>query len=139
MASEDFVLRKVQSLLAESVRAHGPLQPPIDPTKIAPLCAVLSVEYRPMIPEGVLTPVPGGFKIYLQSNFAQQGNKRRSRFTLAHELVHSFFYDLNGGVPKPLKGSPRGERLETLCHIGASQILLPDALLKQQLKRKGEV
>jgi hypothetical protein len=139
MVSEDFILRKVRSLLSESVKVHGPLRPPIDPVKIAPFCAVLSVEPRPMIPEGVLTPVPGGFRIYLQSNFAHERTKRRTRFTLAHELAHTFFYDLNGEMPKPLKGGPKGKRLESLCHIGASQILLPDALLRQQLEMKGEV
>ena len=93
-----------------------------------------------MIPEGVLTPVPGGFRIYLQSNFSHlPGIALRSRFTVAHELAHTFFYDLNGGLPTPVRGSPRGEKLERLCHIGASQILVPDELLRRELKTQGEV
>ncbi len=140
MFDENFVLAKVQSLLSQSAKARGPLQPPIDPSIMADLCAVLSVEHRPMVPEGVLTPVPGGFKIYLQSNFTgRSGMKFRRRFTLAHELVHTFFYNLNGGMPEPVNRSPRGQRLERLCHIGARQILVPEFLLRQELKTKGEV
>jgi hypothetical protein len=140
MFDENFVLTKVQSLLSQSAKMHGSLQPPIDPAILTDLCAVLSVEHRPMVPEGVLTPVPGGFKIYLQSNFTHRsGMKFRRRFTLAHELIHTFFYNLNGGVPEPVKKSPRGQSLERLCHIGACQILVPDFLLRQELKTKGEV
>src|SRR5205085_1418955 len=108
MFGKDFVLRKVQSLLSEVVKVHGPLRPPVDPANIVSLCNVLDVEHRPMIPEGVLSPVQGGFKIYLQSNFTDQGTKRRRRFTLAHELAHTFFYNVNGGVPNSIKGAPKG-------------------------------
>jgi len=140
MVSDSFLLDKVQSLLSRSAKLKGPLQPPIDPSSLAELCGVLSVEHRRMVPEGVLTPVQGGFRIYLQSNFAQQrGVKLRQRFTLAHELAHTFFYDRNGGVPKPAKGTPRGQRLERLCHIGASQILVPEIALRNELKGEGEV
>ena len=92
-----------------------------------------------MIPEGALTPVQGGFRLYLQNNFTHQVTKRRFRFTLAHELAHTFFYEVDGGVPKPIKRSPKGEKLEHLCHYGASQILVPDTVLKQQLKTEGAV
>ncbi|MGH9728614.1 MAG: ImmA/IrrE family metallo-endopeptidase [Candidatus Acidiferrales bacterium] len=65
--------------------------------------------------------------------------KLRERFTLAHELAHTVFYQLNGGVPKPIKGLPKGQKLERLCHIGASQILIPDSVLKHVVRTKGEV
>lgn len=142
MNDEAFISTKVQSLLSHHAKVQGSLRPPIEPEKMAGLCSVLCVEHRQMIPEGVLTPVPGGFKIYLQSNFANHpGAKFRRRFTLAHELAHTFFYELGGDVPKPKKRSPRGGVLERLCHVGASQILVPDVLLKQELanKNNGEV
>lgn len=140
MVDESFLSHKVQSLLSQSDRVKGPLKPPIDPASLADLCGVLSVKHRPMVPEGVLTPVQGGFRIYLQSNFAhQRGVKLRERFTIAHELVHTFCYDRNGGVPKRIKGSPVGRKLERLCHIGASQILVPEGLLRREVKTRGEV
>src|SRR5690349_17325157 len=137
---EKFLSERVQSLLSRSVKARGPLRPPIDPSSFADLCGVLSVEPRPMVPEGVLSPVEGGFKIFIQNNFADQpGANRRQRFTIAHELAHTFFYDLNGEAPKRSKGSPKGQKLERLCHIGASQILVPEILLRQEVETTGEV
>jgi hypothetical protein len=140
MGRDDLLSEKVQSLLAQFVKANGPLRPPIDPTQLAELCGVLGIEHRPMIPEGVLTPVEGGFRIYLQSNFAQQRDvSPRQRFTVAHELAHTFYYELSGGIPKQAKGSPRGSALERLCHIGAGRILIPDVLLKREIEARGEV
>jgi len=140
MIGEKFLSDKVQSLLSQSAKVKGPLRPPVDPASLAELCGILSVEHRPMVPEAVLAPVHGGFRIYLQSNFAHQPSvKLRQRFTIAHELVHTFYYDLNGSIPKRIKGSPRGQALERLCHIGANQILVPEVLLRREVKSKGEV
>jgi hypothetical protein len=140
MVDVNFLSNKVQSLLSQSASAKGPLRPPIDPVNLAALCGVLSVEHRPMVPEGVLTPVQGGFRIYLQSNFAHQKTaKHRERFTIAHELVHTFYYDRDGDVPKPIKRLPSKDALERLCHMGASQILVPEGLLKREAKTRGQV
>jgi Zn-dependent peptidase ImmA (M78 family) len=76
----------------------------------------------------------------LQSNFINQpGNKVRQRFSLAHELAHTFFYETNGSVPKPMRGSPRHSKLEYLCHLAANQLLVPENLLKRELLRTGEI
>jgi hypothetical protein len=138
--SESYVSGKVNSLLAEFERANGPLRAPIDPSQLARLCGVLSVERRPMIPEGVLEPVPQGFRIYIQGNFdKQRAMARRQRFTVAHELAHTFYYESDGEVPRPAKGSPRGVRLERLCHHAAGQILVPDRLIKREIQVNGEI
>jgi hypothetical protein len=134
MFDEGFVSKKVQDLLLQA-KDRGSFRLPVDPGDIAKLCSVVSVEDRPMIPEGVLAPVPGGFKVFLQDNFASDpGNRVRRRFTLAHELAHTFFYSLEGDSPKPITGAPRGPRLERLCQFGASEILVPEVLLRQNLR-----
>ncbi len=133
MFDEGFVSKKVHDLLLRA-KTRGSLRPPVDPSDIANLCSVLSVENRPMIPEGVLAPVRGGFKVFLQDNFVSDpGSRIRRRFTFAHELVHTFFYSVAGDLPKPIKGAPRGPRLERLCQFGASEILVPEILLKHHL------
>lgn len=142
MITDEFISKKVESLFAEAAKVNGPVAPPVDPKALAYLCGVVSIDHRPMVPEGVLSPVSGGFRIFLQSNFANQpGVKLRQRFTIAHELAHTFYYDLHdkGGLPERKKGSPRGQRLERLCHIAASQILVPEPLLRREIKTKGEV
>jgi hypothetical protein len=140
MLDEKFLSEKVHSLLSQSTRVNGVLEPPIDPERLADLCGVLSVEHRPMVPEGVLSPIRGGFRLYIQSNFADWPNVSfRQRFTIAHELVHTFYYDLNGGVPRRKKDAPKGQVLERLCHSGAGQILVPEVLLRREIDIRGAV
>ena len=56
----------------------------------------------------------------------------RDRFTLAHEIVHTFFFN-SASPPGKIEGYPRGRTLEDLCQYGARQLLLPEPLLKRQL------
>jgi hypothetical protein len=131
--SDDFVRSNVASLLRRASRAHGPVTAPVDLDIVAAFCHVLAVERRKMIPEGVTEVVEGGFRIYLQDNFeTRPGIKRRQRFTLAHELAHTLFYDLSHTTPTLIPGAPKGERLERLCHSGAGQILIPENLLLRE-------
>jgi uncharacterized protein DUF955 len=139
MIGKDFISSKVNALLEQSSKTNGQLKAPVDPTMLAPFCKVLSVEPRPMVPEGVLVAVQGGFRIYFQSNFEHQRRmKLRQRFTIAHELTHTFYYDWNDEMPKPAKRSPTGQKLELLCHMGASQILMPKPLVNEIVEKRGE-
>jgi hypothetical protein len=93
-----------------------------------------------MIPEGVLSPVPGGFRLFLQSNFVNRpGTKVRQRFTFAHELAHTFFYDVKNPTPKLIRGTPKAPKLEHLCHVAANHLLVPEPLLRRTLATTGEV
>jgi uncharacterized protein DUF955 len=140
MVDENFVLEKAQSLLSQFAKAKGSLGPPVELRDLARFCSVLSIEHRPMVPEGVLSTVPGGFKVYLQSNFTHKaGMERRTRFTLAHELAHTFFYNTAGQIPQIIKGSPKGRKLEYLCHVAANEMLVPSSLLKREVEARGEV
>lgn len=138
MVDKAFLSAKIESLLMMLTEKEGSLRPPIDPLKLLDLCNVLSVEDRPMVPEGVLVPVRGGFKMYLQSNFLRQrGGDLRRRFTIAHELAHTLYYNVTDGLPKPIASAPRGSALEKMCHRLAGQILIPDRLLKESVKNIG--
>ena len=78
--------------------------------------------HRPMVPEGVLSPIRGGFRLYIQSNFADWPNVSfRQRFTIAHELVHTFYYDLNGGVPRQKRTRPRDRYLSVFATAGPAK------------------
>jgi hypothetical protein len=134
MFDREFVLKKVHNLISQA-RSRGLFQLPVEPRAIASLCSVVSVEDRPMVPEGVLAPVRGGFRVFLQDNFASEsGSRIRRRFTLAHELAHTFFYSLEGDLPKPIKGTPRGMRLERLCQFAAGEILVPEGILRRKIQ-----
>ena len=131
-----FLSRKIHELLGAAAKVYGPLTPPIDPYTLAKLCGVRNINHQTMVPEGVLQVVEDGFEIFLQDNFANQpGTARRQRFTLAHELIHSFYYDRSTRPPRALQGMAEEDKLERLCNIGAGQLLVPTMLLK----REGEV
>ena len=88
-----------------------------------------------MIPEAVMTPEGTGFRIYVQSNFRHlPGAGVRQRFSLAHEIAHTFFFEERDGTMKPLRGAPTGDRLEAACHQGAAMLLVPNGLLRRELK-----
>jgi hypothetical protein len=108
---------------------------PVDLRAIAVHCGVLSVEEREMIPEAVMTPEGTGFRIYVQSNFRHlPGAGVRQRFSLAHEIAHTLFFEERDGTMKPLRGAPTGDRLEAACHQGAGMLLVPNSLLRRELK-----
>jgi hypothetical protein len=59
------------------------------------------------------------------------GTLTRKRFTIAHELCHTFFYEL---VPE-IKYRPQNmdELEERLCNYGASELLIPADSLKRRI------
>lgn len=121
---EDYSRVKVEPLL------------PIDLHEIARLTNIRSIEEREMIPEAVLEVAKNEFRVFLQSNFvALPGTRIRQRFSLAHEIAHTFFYDGSSESPKPLREAPTGDKLEVACHEAASLILLPGPLLKVEIER----
>lgn len=136
MASDAaFISRKIHELLGAAVKVFGPLSPPIDPFALADLCGVSKITRQLMVPEGVLQVVEEGFEIFLQDNFADQpGSDARQRFTLAHELVHTFYYDRSVRPPRTLQGAPEGNKLELLCNSGAGQLLVPSLFLRKRAK-----
>ncbi|HWZ97998.1 MAG TPA: ImmA/IrrE family metallo-endopeptidase [Candidatus Dormibacteraeota bacterium] len=139
MFDKDFVMERAQGLFSR-VAKESQMSIPVDPLKLARYCGVLSVEHRRMIPEAVLSPVRGGFVLYLQNNFpAEHRNKSRERFSFAHELGHTFFFDQSLPIPKPAKGAPQGERLEKLCNFAAGEILLPSSALNETVRREGSI
>jgi Zn-dependent peptidase ImmA (M78 family) len=133
-----FITNKVSALLSKYIADNGSLSPPMDLHRLAPFCQVQEIVECPMISEGVLTPVSGGFKIYLQNNFANMpGALSRSRFTLAHELIHTFFYDSATLTPTLRADTPGEPDLERLCHSGAAAILIPETALKTEARALG--
>jgi hypothetical protein len=89
--------------------------------------------------DGAIETAADGFVVYLNSNKDQLVPASavdsahltlRQRFTLAHELGHTFFLD---AVGKPLKPRPNIKLLESLCNQAAQYLLLPEFLLKKEI------
>ena len=129
---KDFIRSKIDELW-RNIEARGErVAAPVNLETLFEYCGIIEVDYRPMIPEGVLRVEQEGFSLFIQSNFRKQANsRRRERFTVAHEICHTFFYDREVSPPKKIRGAPRGQRLESLCNFGAGVLLVPDQLLPQ--------
>ena len=129
-----FLEHRVNKLL-DLCRSQKPSALPVDLKEIATAGGVLSIEEREMVPEAAMTPVPGGFRIYLQGNFINlPGMARRRRFSLAHEIAHTLFYELRDGAFTPVPKAPRGAKLEAACHFGARLLLIPQRYLTTELQ-----
>lgn len=128
-------LDKFLEFQVDKITADRPI--PIDLHALSDDIGII-VEEREMIPEAVMEPVDGRFHVYLQSNFKEfAGAETRRRFSLAHEIGHTLFYELREGELKPRKDSPRGEELEFACHKAASMILVPNKVLKGHMRQHG--
>jgi hypothetical protein len=132
--------RKIEGILNNRGSSKRELGPPVDLVGLQTAFRIVAIEERPMIPEAATEVTNGGFKIYLQSNFADlPESTSRRRFTLAHEFCHTLFFDDCAEVPKRIDGAPTRDALERLCHKGAGTLLVPAALLRSETKALKEI
>ena len=137
---------------AESLAANVSDSPPTDLLAAARRRRVKAIYFRPMEIEAGLSVDEHGFTIFVgapleraphwQKLFDADGTGRllphavrsRLRFTIAHEIAHTFFYDLSDFRPLfEVKLSISLDALERACHAGAGALLLPEVFLKKQL------
>lgn len=83
--------------------------------------------------EGSLEPVGTEFRQGFVMRLKKSAADVRIRFTMAHELCHTFFYEL---VPE-LKFAPHetDDEEERLCNLGAAAFLLPTSALRRRVKK----
>ena len=68
-----------------------------------------------------------GFRLYLRQNSPES----RLRFTVAHEICHTFFYELVPEIKLVVHETDRTE--EQICNIGAAELLISnDDLMNQK-------
>lgn len=89
--------------------------------------------------DGVLAPTKDGFQIRIRQDLEGV----RGRFSLAHEIGHTFFYDLQGTPPVRLVqnrwGSSAYHKEEDICHAFAASLLMPASLVAEFLARTQQV
>lgn len=111
------------------------------------------VVFRPLLIAGATATKNNGFRIYCNCETVDVKNwvarfenpkdegrtlPSRARFTIAHEIAHTFFMEFTKkghlrSLFKPKNDFEKRE-LEKLCDDGASQILIPKSLLKNRLE-----
>lgn len=135
---------------AEALVSENQSSFPVDLGRIAAARSVLRVEFKQLLTEGGLAVQNDGFIIYVRcdagdadnftTRFADDGTgstlpptvSHRARFTVAHEIAHTLFYDISSQPPrlKVTVDDPASARsLELACNEIAGALLLPEALL----------
>ncbi|MGH8659891.1 MAG: ImmA/IrrE family metallo-endopeptidase [Gammaproteobacteria bacterium] len=115
------------------------MQPPIDLRKLGERRGIKVVE-RPIDADGLIFRAEDEGYVVVLNTRAQE---ERRRFTLAHEIAHTFFFDAEGCRGYETTAS-RGEvrrevdpEEEHLCDYGAAKILMPKGLIAPLLDTFG--
>lgn len=141
--------RKLYLGETERLRALvGQRRPPFDPFKILPLREIHSFDWRDTLPPSLLAqlrPDDRGFALLLRppgrtaahrpvlSNRQYRERDPRIRLTVAHELGHTYFYDMKRRPPRPLLGgfgmtaedNESEQKEEWWCFDFARELLYP--------------
>jgi Zn-dependent peptidase ImmA (M78 family) len=89
---------------------------------------------RGLSSDGYIEPLGSSYGEGFRITLREEASATRNRFTIAHELCHTFFYEI---VPELKFGShdtdPQEERL---CNLGAGELLIPGRHLKSHAKKQ---
>ena len=126
---------------------------PVHLPNIARARKVREVVFRPLLVDGCLGVRNDGFVIFVGcetrsstdlnrawscGHSADRALSARIRFTIAHEIAHTFFFDVDASPPRAaldLKNPRTVSSLEQTCNQLAARILLPEPLFQQTLRR----
>jgi hypothetical protein len=79
--------------------------------------------------DGRIRPSADGFTVEIAPS-----PLKRQRFTLAHEIGHTYFYDLKSSPPQRILYDDSKDE-ETFCNLFATEILMPAHMVQAELKR----
>jgi Zn-dependent peptidase ImmA (M78 family) len=116
--------------------------PPFNPWLYAEMSEMPVIECRmPADCDALFVPIGESFTIILNDLIRSRG---RRNFSLAHEIVHSWFVDRGDAQTYARARQRDGERrfagsrsLERLCDVGASELIMPFEWFRAALERRG--
>jgi Zn-dependent peptidase ImmA (M78 family) len=132
-----------QLAIHEALRASFPdlqeLVPPIRLGRLASLRGVTDVLKKNMTCDGVISATSKGSYI-IHVNRDQPESRRR--FTVAHELGHTFFFDVDPSIRERVRDSnldtvSRSDPEELLCNYAAAEILMPRKQFASTIQETG--
>jgi hypothetical protein len=110
------------------------------PIPLRPLCRRLGIRVvrRRSAGAGTLRGVDGRMEIWLSGD---SSNWRRERFTIAHEIAHVLVFSAWSVATKAtdleLIDAHDERELESLCNLGAAELLMPTNALAEQVEALG--
>lgn len=122
-----FVVDRARALTLDALE-NGWSGPPFDPIALAKYLGI-EVEPREDIPDARIVPQSAKGKTNrFKIQFNPIRSKGRIRFSIAHEIAHTFFPDCADRVRnREQKDELTADdwRLEMLCNIGAAELIMP--------------
>jgi hypothetical protein len=149
------LLRKLEEQADELGRVASSDALPVSLKAVAQRRRVTSVEFAPLLVRAMLTTHAKGFRIFVKSEDEDEGARLQRlyedegdgsalplkfRFSLAHELAHTLFYDLGAERPVEIREFRAGggktvlQNLERYCNKIAARLLLPTEPLSQAIR-----
>lgn len=110
------------------------------PIPLRPICRRLGIQVvrRRALGTGTLRSTNGRLEVWLSADSA---NWRRERFTIAHEIAHVLVFSswsAGDGTARPYASHAHDEReLESLCNLGAAELLMPAGPLAKSVAEHG--
>jgi hypothetical protein len=135
------------------VRDNGDEARPVRLSGIAIARKVRDVVFRPLLVDGCLGVRKDGFVIFVRCDKEKSGELNqawrsedlshrsfspRMRFTIAHEIAHTFFFDVEATPPRAtldLDASRTINSLEYTCNELAARMLLPEGPFQKVLRK----
>jgi Zn-dependent peptidase ImmA (M78 family) len=120
--------------IKEWISSGGEATPPIDPVKLAGARRVCGISNETISQQGILIPVTQGFLIKVDARLP----KVRKRAVIAHEIAHTFFYDLSKSPPRKIPSlTASAKQEEQWCDDFAGEILMPTQALEKAIYANG--
>lgn len=120
------VIRRLARQMVAEAREQGWEEVPFDPELLAELHGIkVKPASGDIRAEARLMPLPNS---RLQIEYAADAPETRRRFSICHEIAHTFFPDCFEQVQHRRNADyfdPVHAELEQLCHIGAGELLMP--------------
>jgi IrrE N-terminal-like domain len=116
-----------------------PLKPLLQALGVSFSWSKASSHWRPGHGTASLKPVDGRLTVFVHESAAEQ-NWRRSRFSVAHEMVHALIIQMLGDAKLIATLDETDEayaELERICNVGAAELLMPSTMVRNAVKEIG--
>lgn len=126
------VKNEIEKLASHLLCIGGQSEPPVKLSYLfAPRRILGARPSRSLETDGSLCVDKGGFTILYRSSY-----KVREHFTIAHEIGHTFFYNIETSPPTRLYPSPFPVAdEEEICNLIASELLMPHQSVLRAIER----
>jgi IrrE N-terminal-like domain len=117
-------------------RPPVPLKPLLQALGVSFNWSKTSVHWKPGHGTASLKPVDGRLTVFVHEGAARQ-NWRRSRFSVAHEMIHALIIQMLGDAKLIATLDETDEayaELERLCNVGAAELLMPSTMIRKAIK-----